>query len=110
MHVHSDLSKGLEAHPVLLVTQGTCAPSLSKFHYIRESIVRGEARLNATFDRLREVDSCQCDADCFLEDGTCNCSLETGGEFAYTSCGRLKEKFIDQVSHGLNLSTSILCR
>jgi len=59
--------------------------------------VGGEARLNATFDRLGLEDCCQCDADCLSLGGHCNCSRETGGEFAYTRGGVLKEKFIDQV-------------
>lgn len=97
LHVASDLSKGFEASPVLLVMPEISAPSLSKFRYIRESHVGGEARLNATFDRLRPEDCCDCGADCLSTDANCNCSLETGGEFAYNKEGLLKEKFINQV-------------
>jgi len=97
LNLHSDLSRGFEASPILLVMPETCAPSLSKFRYIRESHVGGEARLNATFDRLRPEDCCECGADCLLVGSNCNCSGETGGEFAYNSEGLLKEKFINQV-------------
>lgn len=93
----TDLSRGFEVSPVLLVMPETCAPSLSKFHYIRESHVAGEARLNATFDRLRAEDYCGCAADCLSEPDKCNCTRETGGDFAYTTEGLLKDKFINQV-------------
>ncbi|CAH2055119.1 unnamed protein product, partial [Thlaspi arvense] len=91
----SDITKGSESVEISLVDDvGT--EEVPKFTYIPHNIVYQSAYLHVSLARISDEDCCaNCKGDCLSADFPCACARETGGEFAYTNEGLLKEKFLD---------------
>ncbi|VFQ68276.1 unnamed protein product [Cuscuta campestris] len=67
------------------------------FHYIPDNTIFRNAYVNISLDRIGDNHSClTCSGDCLLLPIPCACSYETGGEFAYTKEGLVKEEFLKE--------------
>ncbi|KAL0900920.1 hypothetical protein Bca101_084881 [Brassica carinata] len=90
-----DITKGSESVEISLVDEvGT--EQVPKFTYIPHNIVYQNAYLHISLARISDDDCCaSCKGDCLSADFPCACARETGGEYAYTKEGLLKEEFLD---------------
>ncbi|XP_043704356.1 probable inactive histone-lysine N-methyltransferase SUVR2 isoform X2 [Telopea speciosissima] len=96
-HDVNDISKGEERVRISLVNEigGEQYPPL--FYYIPQNIVYQSAYVKFSLARIGDEDCCSsCFGDCLLSSIPCACARETGGEFAYTLEGRVKERFLDE--------------
>lgn len=96
-HFHTvvDIAKGTENVEVFLVTNNSNEP-LPKFNYIPHNIVYQNAHVQISLARIADEDCCSgCSGNCLSSTLPCACARETGGEFAYTPEGQLKESFVD---------------
>ncbi|RAL47719.1 hypothetical protein DM860_012344 [Cuscuta australis] len=67
------------------------------FHYIPDNTIFRNAYVNISLDRIGDNHSClTCSGDCLSLPIPCACSYETGGEFAYTKEGLVKEEFLKE--------------
>lgn len=90
-----DIARGEERTKITLVF-GSDADNLPCFLYIPQNIVYHKACLNFALDLISNEDCCsQCFGDCLSLPTLCACVCKTGGEFAYTPGGLLKEKFLE---------------
>ncbi|KAM7521748.1 hypothetical protein LguiA_011650 [Lonicera macranthoides] len=95
-HDFSDIAKGQERIKIPLVNEIN-SESPPSFHYIPQNVVLEKAYLNFSMARIGDDNCCSaCFGDCLLSSTPCACLHETGGEFAYTSEGLVKEKFLDE--------------
>ncbi|XP_075492713.1 putative inactive histone-lysine N-methyltransferase SUVR2 isoform X1 [Primulina tabacum] len=91
-----DISKGQEKVVITLVNgfNNECTPS---FCYITQNAVFQNAHVNFALARIGENKCCStCFGDCLSSSTPCACGLETGGEFAYTLDGLVKENFLSE--------------
>ncbi|CAI9090978.1 OLC1v1025886C3 [Oldenlandia corymbosa var. corymbosa] len=69
---------------------------LPDFVYIPQNISYQGAYVQVSLARISDEDCCaSCEGDCLSSSFPCACARVTGGEFAYTTEGLLKEKFLD---------------
>ncbi|CAL0309790.1 unnamed protein product [Lupinus luteus] len=90
----NDLTKGEENVKISWVnnTSSDCPPP---FHYVRRSVVFRDAHVKISLSRIGNEDCCStCMGNCVLSSKPCFCTNKTGGEFAYTAQGLLKEEFL----------------
>ncbi|KAJ0237099.1 Histone-lysine N-methyltransferase SUVR4 [Hirschfeldia incana] len=90
-----DITKGSESVEISLVDE-VGSEQVPKFTYIPHNIVYQNAYLHVSLARISDDDCCaSCKGDCLAADFPCACARETGGEYAYTKDGLLKEEFLD---------------
>lgn len=90
-----DITKGTESVEISLVDE-TNKEDLPKFTYIPQNIVYQNAYVHVSLARIADEDCCSsCKGDCLSSPLPCACARETGGEFAYTKEGLLREEFLD---------------
>ncbi|XP_073223001.1 probable inactive histone-lysine N-methyltransferase SUVR2 isoform X2 [Cicer arietinum] len=89
-----DISKGSEKIKISLLDE-TESEDFPKFNYIPCNVIYQSANVNISLARIADEDCCSdCSGDCLSLSLPCACSQETGGEFAYSSQGLLKDKFL----------------
>ncbi|KAL5068590.1 hypothetical protein RYX36_019477 [Vicia faba] len=89
-----DITKGSENVKVSLLDE-TESEDFPKFNYIPGNVIYQCANVNISLARIADEGCCaDCSGDCLSLSFPCACSQETGGEFAYSSNGLLKEKFL----------------
>ncbi|XP_019429978.1 PREDICTED: probable inactive histone-lysine N-methyltransferase SUVR2 [Lupinus angustifolius] len=90
----NDLTKGEENVKIAWVNN-TSTDSPPLFHYVRRSVVFRDAQVKISLSRIGNEDCCStCMGNCVLSSKPCFCANKTGGEFAYTAQGLLKEDFL----------------
>ncbi|KAL3531194.1 hypothetical protein ACH5RR_010516 [Cinchona calisaya] len=96
LHDVFDISKGQERVLISIVNEinSECPPS---FHYMSQNAVFQNAHVNFSLARIGDDNCCsKCFGDCLSLSKPCACAHDTGGEFAYTAEGLLKEFFLDE--------------
>lgn len=89
-----DITKGEEKVKISLVDESGKGDRPS-FYYIPKNLIYQNAHVNISLARISEDDCCsKCSGDCLSVQVPCACASETGGEFAYTPDGRLKEELL----------------
>ncbi|GAB4833695.1 hypothetical protein Ancab_031942 [Ancistrocladus abbreviatus] len=89
-----DVAKGKEKVKISVVDENGNG-DLPNFFYIPKNLAYQNAYVNVSLARISDEDCCtSCSGDCLSSPIPCACSCETGGEFAYTSEGLLKEEFL----------------
>ncbi|KAB1202900.1 Histone-lysine N-methyltransferase SUVR4 [Morella rubra] len=89
-----DISKGSEKVRIPLVYE-IGKERLPEFNYIPHNIIYQSGNVNISLARIVDEDCCSgCSGDCLSSSIPCACARETGGEFAYTPHGPLKEEFL----------------
>lgn len=92
----NDLTKGEERVKISWVNNTTDDHPPS-FHYIPRNLVFRDAHLDISLSRIGNEDCCfTCMGNCVLSSKPCRCANKTGGEFAYTAQGLLKEEFLEE--------------
>lgn len=90
----NDITKGAENVKISLVDESG-NEDFPKFTYIPHNIIYQNAYLLISLARIADVDCCSsCSGDCLSSQIPCACARETGGEFAYTPKGLLKDDFL----------------
>ncbi|XP_016514314.2 putative inactive histone-lysine N-methyltransferase SUVR2 isoform X1 [Nicotiana tabacum] len=90
-----DITNGQEEHRISLINEFS-HEILHVFKYIPKNIIFQNAYVKFLLARISDDNCCShCSEDCLSLDIPCACAGETGGEFAYTSGGLLKEKFLE---------------
>ncbi|KAL7583425.1 hypothetical protein Lser_V15G41858 [Lactuca serriola] len=95
-HDVNDIAKGQESVIISLVNDvnNECPPS---FHYIPQNAVFQNAYVNFSLARISDDNCCStCFGDCLTSSTVCACALQSGGEFAYTKEGLVKETLLDE--------------
>ncbi|KAE9619044.1 putative histone-lysine N-methyltransferase chromatin remodeling SET family [Lupinus albus] len=91
----SDITKGSENVKISLLDE-TGREELPKFNYTPCNIIYQCANVNISLARIADQGCCSdCSGDCLSLPFPCACAQETGGEFAYTQQGLLKEEFLE---------------
>lgn len=89
-----DITNGLEKIEIPLVDE-IGAELLPKFVYIPQNTVYQNAFIHISLARIADENCCSsCLGNCLSSSIPCACARETGGDFAYTSQGLLKEEFL----------------
>lgn len=91
-----DIAKGQESVIVSLVNEvnNECLPS---FHYITHNAVFQNAYVRFSLARIADDNCCpSCFGNCLTSTKPCPCALQSGGEFAYTAEGLVKEELLDE--------------
>lgn len=89
-----DITKGSENVKISLLDE-TGREELPKFNYIPCNLIYQNANVNISLARIADEGCCSnCKSNCLSSRFPCACSQETGGEFAYSPPGLLKEKFL----------------
>ncbi|OMP11414.1 hypothetical protein CCACVL1_00531, partial [Corchorus capsularis] len=89
-----DITKGKENVKISLVDE-IGNQDLPKFTYLRNNVVYQEAYVHISLARIADEHCCSsCLGDCLSFPIPCACAQETGGEFAYTPEGQLREEFL----------------
>lgn len=92
-HKDNDISRGSEKIKISLIDDIGLEPP--KFVYIPQSITYQDAFVPFSLARISDDSCClRCKGDCLSLRVPCACSRETGGEFAYTPKGLLKDEFL----------------
>ncbi|XP_058767004.1 histone-lysine N-methyltransferase SUVR4-like [Vicia villosa] len=91
-----DITKGEEKVKIPWVNNSTNdKPPL--FHYMPQNTVFQDAYVNISLSRIGNKDCCStCMGNCVLSSKPCSCANKTGGDFAYTAQGVVKEEFLDE--------------
>ncbi|KAK7277481.1 hypothetical protein RJT34_22494 [Clitoria ternatea] len=95
-HDVNDLTKGEERVQISWVNETTndFPPS---FNYIPQNLVFRDAYVNISLSCIGSEDCCStCMGNCVLSSTPCACANKTGGKFAYTAQGLLKEEFLEE--------------
>ncbi|XP_061340510.1 histone-lysine N-methyltransferase SUVR4-like [Gastrolobium bilobum] len=93
-HFISDIAKGSEKVKISLIDE-IGGEDLPKFNYTPHNIIYQSANVNISLARIADEGCCSdCSGDCLSLSLPCACAQETGGEFAYTPQGLLKEEFL----------------
>ncbi|XP_027938009.1 probable inactive histone-lysine N-methyltransferase SUVR1 isoform X2 [Vigna unguiculata] len=96
VHNVNDLAKGEERVNISWVNN-TTNDLPPPFHYIPQNLVYRDAYVNFSLSRIGNEDCCSaCKGNCVLSSKPCPCTNKTGGEFAFTAHGLLKEAFLDE--------------
>ncbi|ESW34587.1 hypothetical protein PHAVU_001G164300 [Phaseolus vulgaris] len=96
VHNVNDLAKGEERVNISWVNN-TTNDLPPPFHYIPQNLVYRNACVNFSLSRIGNGDCCStCKGNCVLSSKPCPCTNKTGGEFAFTAQGLLKEAFLDE--------------
>ncbi|KAK7336905.1 hypothetical protein VNO77_17458 [Canavalia gladiata] len=96
VHDINDLTKGEERVKISLVNN-TTNDFLPPFHYIPRNLVFRDASVNISLSCIGNEDCCStCKGNCLLSSKPCICTNKTGGKFAYTAQGLLKEDFLEE--------------
>ncbi|MCL7023629.1 hypothetical protein MKW94_015150 [Papaver nudicaule] len=96
-HNVADISKGAERVKIPLASEVSSERYPPSFHYIPRNQVYQNAYINFALARIGDEDCCSsCFGDCVSSSIPCACARLTGGEFAYTVEGLVKEKFLDE--------------
>lgn len=91
-----DITKGQEKIAISFVNEVNSKHPPS-FHYIPQNTVFQNAYVNISLARIGDDHSCStCSGDCLSLSLPCACAYETGGEFAYTKEGLVKEEFLKE--------------
>ncbi|KAK7285892.1 hypothetical protein RJT34_20677 [Clitoria ternatea] len=89
-----DITKGSEKVKIPLRDE-VRREDLPKFNYIPNNIIYQNASVNISLARISDDSCCSgCSGDCLSSLLPCACAQETGGVFAYTPQGLLKEDFL----------------
>ncbi|GAV83001.1 SET domain-containing protein/Pre-SET domain-containing protein/WIYLD domain-containing protein [Cephalotus follicularis] len=89
-----DITKGSEKVKISLVDE-IGGEDLPKFTYMPQNLIYQNAYVHISLARIADEDCCSsCSGDCLSVSIPCTCARETGGEFAYTPQGLLKEEFL----------------
>ncbi|GFP82956.1 histone-lysine n-methyltransferase suvr2 [Phtheirospermum japonicum] len=91
-----DIAKGQEKVVITLVNEvnDELPPS---FFYIPQNAAFQNAYVNISLARIGDNNSCgACSGDCLSLSVPCACAHETGGEFAYTADGLVKEELLKE--------------
>ncbi|XP_028803545.1 histone-lysine N-methyltransferase SUVR4-like [Neltuma alba] len=90
----SDITKGSEKVKISLIDEYGSG-ELPKFNYIPHNLIYQSANVNISLARIADEGCCSdCLGDCLSQSLPCACAQETGGEFAYTLEGLLKDEFL----------------
>ncbi|KAK7397339.1 hypothetical protein VNO78_18508 [Psophocarpus tetragonolobus] len=93
-HFISDITKGSEKVKISLIGENG-SEELPKFNYIPSNIIYQSAIVSISLARISDEGCCSdCSGDCLSSPLPCACAQETGGEYAYTPQGLLKEEFL----------------
>ncbi|KAL0368311.1 UNVERIFIED_CONTAM: Histone-lysine N-methyltransferase SUVR4 [Sesamum calycinum] len=96
-HYIEDITKGQEAYGISLINEIN-EDRYPTFNYISENVTYQNAHVRFFLGSISEENCCpNCFGDCLSLEIPCNCAGKTGGEFAYTSGGLVKEKFLDNL-------------
>ncbi|XP_026421240.1 probable inactive histone-lysine N-methyltransferase SUVR2 isoform X1 [Papaver somniferum] len=96
-HNVADISKGAERVKIPLASEVSTEQYPPSFYYIPRNQVYQNAYINFSLARIGNEDCCSsCFGDCVSSSIPCACARITGGEFAYTVEGLVKEKFLDE--------------
>lgn len=96
IHDMNDIAKGQESVIISLVNEvnNECPPA---FHYIPKNAVFQNAYVNFSLARIGDDNCCStCFGDCLKSSIACACQLQSGGEFAYTKEGLVREDLLDE--------------
>ena len=96
VHDVNDLTKGEERVKISWVNNITddFPPS---YHYIPRNLVFQNAYVNISLSHIGNEDCCStCMGNCVLSSKPCSCANKSGGGFAYTAEGLLKEEFLEE--------------
>ncbi|XP_074349555.1 putative inactive histone-lysine N-methyltransferase SUVR2 isoform X1 [Apium graveolens] len=90
-----DIAKGHERViiPYANEVNSECPPS---FRYIPRNVVFQNAYVNFSLARIGESGCSACSDNCLLSLTPCACSHETGGDYAYTLEGLVKEELLEE--------------
>ncbi|KAI3782940.1 hypothetical protein L2E82_13001 [Cichorium intybus] len=91
-----DIAKGQERVIISLVNEvnSECPPS---FHYIPRNAVFQSAYVDFSLARIADDNCCPtCYGDCLTSSTPCPCAIQSGGKFAYTTDGLVKEELLDE--------------
>ncbi|XVF06444.1 hypothetical protein REPUB_Repub06bG0048700 [Reevesia pubescens] len=92
-HIIADITKGTENVKISLVDE-IGNQDLPKFTYMRDNVYQ-DAYVHISLARVADEHCCSgCSGDCLSVPIPCACAHETGGEFAYTPEGQLREEFL----------------
>lgn len=92
----NDVTKGEERVQISWVNELN-SEFPESFCYIPQSLVFKNANVNFSLSRIGDDSHCAaCFSDCISASVPCCCAQVTGGEFAYSPRGLLKEQFLDQ--------------
>ncbi|CAN4101270.1 unnamed protein product [Withania somnifera] len=91
-----DITKGQEKVMISLVNEIN-DKSPPSFNYIAHNVVFQNAYLNFSLARIGDDNSCStCSGDCLSLSTPCACAYESGGDFAYTKEGLVKEELLKE--------------
>ncbi|KAI3449818.1 hypothetical protein Pfo_006483 [Paulownia fortunei] len=96
LHAVIDIAKGQEKVVITLVNEvnDECPPS---FYYIPQNAAFQNAYVNFSLARIGDNNCCAtCFGDCLSLSVPCACAHETGGEFAYTTDGLVREELLKE--------------
>ncbi|KAG5549710.1 hypothetical protein RHGRI_014870 [Rhododendron griersonianum] len=92
----ADIAKGTEKVRISLLDESG-KEQLPNFNYMPENTVYQNAYIHFALARIADTDCCSsCLGDCLSLPVPCECAGDTGGEFAYTSKGLLREEFLNK--------------
>ncbi|GJZ28555.1 probable inactive histone-lysine N-methyltransferase SUVR2 [Tanacetum coccineum] len=92
----NDMAKGQESVVISFVNEvnNKCLPS---FHYIPRNAIFQNAYVNYSLASIADDNCCPtCLGNCLTAPTPCPCALQSGGEFAYTNNGLIKEDILDE--------------
>ncbi|KAK4767657.1 hypothetical protein SAY86_015407 [Trapa natans] len=90
-----DIAKGSKNVKISLVDEAGIE-KLPCFNYIPHNIIYQNARVQVSLSRISDDDCClSCSGNCLSSELPCASTNETGGEFAYTPEGQMKQGFLE---------------
>lgn len=93
-HKIKDITNGTEKVRISLLDE-IGNEHLPDFVYIPQNIIYQNAYVHISLARIADDDCCSsCLGDCLSSSIPCACARDTGGEYAYTPQGLLKEEFL----------------